>query len=203
MTDHAGRPAAADLDRCLPQTQCTACGYPSCRDYAEAMAAGRAGLNRCPPGGEVTVQLLAEKLNAPVKPLAADVPAPAPRSVARIVEARCIGCALCTPACPTDAIVGAAKTMHSVIAARCTGCGLCLPPCPMDCIELRPAAAGEGGPWRDYSMAEAESFRAYKQARDRRLRRRRDEKKMPLSAARIREQISAAVARVRARRINI
>lgn len=202
MTDHAGRPAAADLDRCLPQTQCTACGYPSCRDYADAMAAGRAGLNRCPPGGEVTVQLLAKILHAPAKALASDVPAPAPRSVARIVEARCIGCALCTPACPTDAIVGAAKTMHSVIAARCTGCGLCLSPCPMDCIELRPAAVGEGGPWRDYGMAEAENFRAYKQARDRRLRRRRDEKKTPLSAMRIREQISAAVARVRARRIN-
>lgn len=202
MTDHAGRPTAADLDRCLPQTQCTACGYPSCRDYAEAMAAGRAGLNRCPPGGEATVQLLAKILHAPAKALASDVPAPAPRSVARIVEARCIGCALCTPACPTDAIVGAAKTMHSVIAARCTGCGLCLPTCPMDCIELRPAAVGESGPWRDYGMAEAENFRTYKQARDRRLRRRRDEKKTPLSAMRIREQISAAVARVRARRIN-
>jgi len=203
MTADAGRPTAADLDRCLPQTQCTACGYPSCRDYAEAMAAGRADLNRCPPGGEVTVQLLAKALRAPAKPLAADVPAPMPRKVARIVEAECIGCALCTPACPTDAIVGAAKTMHSVLAARCTGCGLCLPPCPMDCIELRPAAAGESGPWRDYGMAEAENFRAYKQARDRRLRQRRGEKKTPLSTMRIREEISAAVARVRARRVDL
>ena len=31
---------AAALDALLPQTQCTRCGYPSCREYAEAMADG-------------------------------------------------------------------------------------------------------------------------------------------------------------------
>ena len=58
-------------------------------------------------------------------------------AVARIDEARCIGCTLCIQACPVDAIVGAAKLMHTVIAAECTGCELCVPPCPVDCIEMR------------------------------------------------------------------
>jgi len=28
------------LEDALPQTQCTKCGYPDCRGYAEAMASG-------------------------------------------------------------------------------------------------------------------------------------------------------------------
>ncbi|WP_043811903.1 (Fe-S)-binding protein, partial [Rubrivivax gelatinosus] len=44
--------ALADrLDAALPQTQCTRCGYADCRAYAEALAAGSATLDRCPPGG--------------------------------------------------------------------------------------------------------------------------------------------------------
>ena len=39
-----------------------------------------------------------------------------PLTVAVIDESRCIGCTLCIPACPVDAIVGSAKRMHSVIA---------------------------------------------------------------------------------------
>ena len=35
----------------LPQTQCTKCGYPACRPYAEAIARGEAEINQCPPGG--------------------------------------------------------------------------------------------------------------------------------------------------------
>ncbi|MDP2706694.1 MAG: (Fe-S)-binding protein, partial [Burkholderiales bacterium] len=41
------------IDAWLPQTQCTQCGYPCCRAYAEALAAGSADINQCPPGGDV------------------------------------------------------------------------------------------------------------------------------------------------------
>ena len=40
------------LDRLLPQTQCGQCGFDGCRPYAEAMARGEAGIDRCPPGGD-------------------------------------------------------------------------------------------------------------------------------------------------------
>jgi electron transport complex protein RnfB len=60
------------------------------------------------------------------------------REVARIDEARCIGCARCLPACPFDAIVGARKYMHTVLSAACTGCELCIAPCPVDCIAMVP-----------------------------------------------------------------
>ena len=59
---------------------------------------------------------------------------------ALIREAECIGCTKCLQACPVDAIIGSAKTMHAVLDHECTGCGLCLPPCPVDCIDLLPLA---------------------------------------------------------------
>jgi electron transport complex protein RnfB len=133
--------ALADvIDDLLPQTQCRQCGYAGCRPYAEAIAAGAADINRCPPGGDAGIRELAAATGNAYQPLDPTCGATAPPAVAIIDESRCIGCRLCIRACPVDAIVGAAKLMHTVIAAECTGCALCLPPCPVDCINLRPAA---------------------------------------------------------------
>ena len=137
-------PLVARIDALLPQTQCGQCQYAGCRPYAAAIAAGEADINRCPPGGETTLRALAALLDRPAgtpDPVYGEHKAP---QVAWIDEERCIGCARCLPACPVDAIVGAARQMHTVIAAQCTGCELCLPPCPVDCIELRPVQAATG-----------------------------------------------------------
>jgi electron transport complex protein RnfB len=127
---------ADDIDALLPQTQCTKCGFAGCRPYAEAIAAGQAQINRCPPGGAAGVARLAALLGRPALPLDPECGQEEPRMAALIDEARCIGCTLCIRACPTDAIVGAAKLMHTVVIEHCTGCELCLPPCPVDCIDV-------------------------------------------------------------------
>ena len=132
---------SAQINQLLPQTQCAQCGYPGCAPYADAIAAGSAAINRCPPGGDETVGALAELLGDAAMPLADDVPAAAPPQVAIIDEQACIGCALCLPPCPVDAIVGAPRLMHTVIAAQCTGCELCIEPCPVDCITLIPSVS--------------------------------------------------------------
>lgn len=136
---YAERGSLADrIDALLPQTQCARCGYPSCRDYAVAVASRGAAPNRCPPGGRVTVEALAGLLGCTPMALDPDCGAERPWVVARIDEPACIGCTLCIKACPVDAILGAAKRMHTVIASECTGCELCLEPCPVDCIVLEP-----------------------------------------------------------------
>jgi electron transport complex protein RnfB len=143
---HVRTPAAAPvelinaLDAWLPQTQCTRCGYPRCRAYAEALARGETGLNRCPPGGDVTIHALAHLLGQSPKPLDPACGVHEPRVRVLIDETACIGCRKCLDVCPVDAILGARKRMHTVLTAECTGCGLCLPPCPVDCIKLQPYA---------------------------------------------------------------
>ncbi len=119
------------IDALLPQIQCAQCGYPGCRPYAEALAAGSAAINLCPPGG----QALFNQLNDLLQPdELISGPSHLPPQIVRINESQCIGCALCLPPCPVDAIVGAPGYMHTVLAEHCTGCELCIPACPVDCI---------------------------------------------------------------------
>lgn len=133
-----GDPLVEQIDAILPQTQCGKCNYPGCRPYAEAIAAGEAPINQCPPGGEAGIQALATLLDREIIPLNAENGSEKPKAVAVIREDTCIGCTLCIQACPVDAIVGAAKRMHTVIEAECTGCDLCVEPCPVDCIDMLP-----------------------------------------------------------------
>lgn len=135
-----GSRIAERIDALLPQTQCGQCGYPGCRPYAEAIAAGDA-INKCPPGGAAGIGALANLLGVEPLPLNAEHGEESAPCVAFILEDECIGCAKCIQACPVDAIVGAAKQMHTVIAAECTGCDLCVAPCPVDCIEMRPVGS--------------------------------------------------------------
>ncbi len=135
-----GDPIVDQIDKLLPQTQCGQCGYPGCRPYATAIANDEAEINQCPPGGEATIQALANLLGREAKPLNPEHGEETVKTVAVIDEQTCIGCTLCIQACPVDAILGAAKQMHTVIASECTGCDLCLPPCPVDCIEMVPLA---------------------------------------------------------------
>jgi electron transport complex protein RnfB len=152
----AAVPTLADrLEDLLPQTQCTRCGYPDCRGYAEAMASGEAAINQCPPGGAEGIRRLARLLDKTVIPLDPQHGVERPRPVAVIDESLCIGCTLCIQACPVDAIVGAAKQMHTVVPALCTGCDLCVAPCPVDCIAMVEVTPGRTG-WDAWSQQQAD-----------------------------------------------
>jgi electron transport complex protein RnfB len=186
-------PDLADrIDDLLPQTQCTRCGYAGCRPYAEAIADGAVGIDRCPPGGDATIARLAQLVGCDAPPLDTSRGMPGPLLVARIDEAACIGCTLCIQACPVDAIVGAQKRMHGVLSALCSGCDLCVAPCPVDCIAMVPAG-------REWGEDDANAARVRHAARTRRL-------ANAAAAARAHEgrkrqaTIAAAIARARARR---
>jgi electron transport complex protein RnfB len=190
------------IDAVLPQTQCTRCGYAACRPYADALAAGTADINRCPPGGEPVIVALAALTGRTVMLPAPECGGHGPLLVAVIDEAKCIGCTLCIDACPVDAILGAQKRMHAVLASLCSGCELCVAPCPVDCIALRPA----GRAWNDDDAnlaRERFTSRAARLARNERIARRA----VPVAAtsadddrARRQATVTAALARARARR---
>ena len=190
------------IEALLPQTQCGLCGYAGCRPYAEAMSAGNASINRCPPGGAELIADLAQLLGVTPKPLDASCGVTKAPAVALIEEAWCIGCTLCIQACPVDAIAGAANVMHTVIAAECTGCELCIAPCPVDCIQMvavaRPVA-------RDARTARAMHAKRRYLARQLRLAHSKQRTKPPRSATaatqddRKQAAVARAVARARAR----
>jgi Na+-translocating ferredoxin:NAD+ oxidoreductase subunit B len=166
-------PLADLIEDLLPQTQCTKCGYPDCRAYAQAIAQGDAAYNQCPPGGAEGVARLAGLLGKPVIPLNPQNGVERPRPVAFIDESLCIGCTLCMQACPVDAIVGAPKQMHTIVAERCTGCDLCVPPCPVDCIAMIDVTGDKTG-WDAWSQPQADAARARHDARRTRLSAERD-----------------------------
>ncbi|AOK68216.1 electron transport complex subunit RsxB [Burkholderia multivorans] len=176
------------IEDLLPQTQCTKCGYNGCRPYAEAIAAGDANYNQCPPGGAEGIARLANLLGKPVIPLNPVNGTEHPRAVAFIDENLCIGCTLCMQACPVDAIVGAPKQMHTIVASLCTGCDLCVPPCPVDCIAMVPVT-GERTGWDAWTQEQADAAR---QRHDRRLARQRRERDAAEARAAARRAASAA-----------
>ena len=146
---------AERINRLLPQTQCTKCGFDGCAPYARAIAEDSAPINRCPPGGDAGIAALAKLLNRPILALDTECGLHVPLQVAVIDEQYCIGCTLCIQACPVDAILGASKAMHTVLPDDCTGCDLCVAPCPVDCIEMVEVA-----PVREWTRNDAEQARA-------------------------------------------
>jgi len=169
----------------LPQTQCTKCGYPACRPYAEAIASGEADINRCPPGGLAGVARLSRVTGRPVIPINPANGLERPRPVAFIDENLCIGCTLCIQACPVDAILGAPKQMHTILPSLCTGCDLCVAPCPVDCIAMVPNRDdpnGERTGWDAWSQEQADAARARHDFRTERLKREKEENDARLAA---------------------
>jgi len=109
-----GDPLIDKIDKVLPQTQCGQCSFPGCRPYATAIAAGEADINQCPPGGQATIDALADLLGVESKSLNPENGVESERpTVAWIDEAICIGCTKCIQ-------------------------DLCVEPCPVDCIYMVP-----------------------------------------------------------------
>jgi Na+-translocating ferredoxin:NAD+ oxidoreductase subunit B len=193
--DEIARRLADRIDATLPQTQCTRCGYPACRPYAEAIALGEAQINRCPPGGTGGIERIAALTGR--DPILLDPACGAEKpveTVARVVEKDCIGCTKCIQACPVDAIIGAPSLMHSIIESECTGCELCIPPCPVDCIVMVPA------PSAPPAFNRAVQFKARYDARNLRLADLAGRQNESRASAKKADAVAAALARARASR---
>lgn len=181
----------------LPQTQCTRCGFPDCSAYAQAIALDEAVINQCPPGGQEGIKRIAALTGRPEAPLNPLNGAEAPRSLAWIDEAWCIGCTLCISACPTDAIIGSNKLMHTVIEDVCTGCELCLPVCPVDCILLENVSGNHTG-WQAWSQELADqASERYKQKQMRMATPHQADPRNEISSAAKQSAVKAALAKAK------
>ncbi len=190
----ASVPLVELLESVLPQTQCGQCGYEGCTPYAEALAAGAADCDRCPPGGDLVAAALADLLGVPVRAYDRTRGDHLPPQLAAIREDECIGCTKCIQACPIDAIIGAAERMHTVIPDACSGCGLCLPVCPVDCIDLVPGASLPQGVPVDFVAA----ARAQRHPHAEAWRGRHDAKSSRLDASRLKRNTRLAAQSVQA-----
>ena len=179
------------IDAVLPQTQCTRCGYPACRPYAQAIAQGEAAINQCPPGGDAGIRLLADLTGQSYQPLNPANGIETARTIAVIDEARCIGCTVCIRACPVDAIIGGFKHMHTVLIDDCTGCELCVAPCPVDCISMQPPK--EAAAWTHDDARRSRSLFLNRQKRLERLAAAKDK---PAPSA---DRLNSVLERARAR----
>jgi len=202
------------IDALLPQTQCGKCDYDGCHPYARAIANNEVDFNRCPPGGNETIDQIAALLGRDSKPLQSSYIYQEHPHVAIINEELCIGCVKCINACPVDAIVGAAKLMHTVIDGVCTGCELCIPPCPVNCITMVPVHVEVGNYAKSQLTAQerrrenADQAKARFLARNKRLKKEAKEKKQAkkdnaCTSKNTDKQayIAAAVQRTRAKRM--
>jgi Na+-translocating ferredoxin:NAD+ oxidoreductase RNF subunit RnfB len=158
-------PKIDEVEEVLPSANCGGCGYPGCRNFAEACVAAETLDNLfCPVGGNDVMKKVAEILGKTVEeqdPLIAVVRcsgSPEFRKVTTNYEGvmtcaiehalygghtdcqyGCLGHGDCVVVCEFDAIHMNPKTLlPEVEEDKCTGCGACVEACPKDIIELRP-----------------------------------------------------------------
>ncbi|HEY3432898.1 MAG TPA: RnfABCDGE type electron transport complex subunit B [Rhodocyclaceae bacterium] len=128
-------PVVDEILAMMPGSNCGQCGFAGCAGAANALADGKAAASVCPPGGkELAVSLVAKLgISLDMSQVKDDGP-----QIAFVSEDICIGCCRCIKACPTDAIIGAAKQIHAVIREACTGCSSCVDRCPTEAMTMKP-----------------------------------------------------------------
>ncbi|MCL2056280.1 MAG: RnfABCDGE type electron transport complex subunit B [Oscillospiraceae bacterium] len=144
---------AAEIENCLPGSNCGACGFPGCAGYAAALVSGEgAKANLCTPGGNTAAKLIAEILGIESEEAAGKFAVVRCgggerqkkmdyRGIQTCAAAKqvfggenacafgCIGYGDCQKSCPSDAVC-MINGLAWINPDLCTGCGLCVKSCP-------------------------------------------------------------------------
>ncbi len=150
------------IESALPGANCGGCGYAGCSDYARAVSAGTADVNRCVPGGMDAAALLAEIMDVSAGAVTKQVAMvachgsyeatsdkfdyrgiPNCEACAQLYAGRsecafgCLGYGDCVSVCKFDALSVKNGLAH-VDPDKCAGCGQCVKKCPKGLIRLVP-----------------------------------------------------------------
>ena len=152
------------VEDALPSANCGGCGYPGCRNFAEAcVKADTLDDLYCPVGGNDVMKEVAQIIGMDVvekqpqvavircsgsfehRPRINNYDGAANCTVAANLysgdtgcQYGCLGLGECVDACTFDAMYMDEKTgLPVVIQDKCTGCGDCVRACPKGIIELR------------------------------------------------------------------
>ena len=151
-----------EITAVLPGANCGGCGYAGCNDYAHKILAGEATTGKCPVGGDIVAEKIADIMGvSPEKPvrMRAQVLCSGTRtlanrkyayqglsdclSVAKLgngpkeCQYGCIGLGTCVKKCAFNAI----KIENGVAVVeyeKCRACGVCVESCPQKIIRLIP-----------------------------------------------------------------
>lgn len=150
----------------LPGVNCGACGEPGCSGYAKGVAEGRLAANLCTPGGNDTIQAIADILGieaAATTPQTAVVLCQGDNQKAaskyrylgledcnaaqqlaggpKTCPGGCLGLGTCARTCPFEAIEMTPQGLAVIDRERCTGCEKCVAVCPRQVIVMAPQEA--------------------------------------------------------------
>lgn len=150
----------------LAHAHCGACGFPGCRQYAEAVVMKpEVAANLCTPGGKATAEAVAKITGKEMKitePKISRVFCQGSLSKSArkfkyegIADCRaailasggdkscvygCLGYGTCATVCPFDAITMSDDFLPIIDPVKCTACGKCVEACPKKVMEILPLA---------------------------------------------------------------
>ncbi|MEW6523774.1 MAG: RnfABCDGE type electron transport complex subunit B [Bacillota bacterium] len=156
-------PRIDEINNVLPGANCGGCGFPGCRNFAEAVVNGKAQVDGCPVGRTPVAAAVAAIMGEETSgsdPLVARVYCQGKDGVAvdkaiyrgivdcagaaalsgggpKACPAGCLGLGSCERACPFDAI-SMQEGVAVVDIEICTGCGKCVKVCPKGLLILAP-----------------------------------------------------------------
>jgi Na+-translocating ferredoxin:NAD+ oxidoreductase RNF subunit RnfB len=153
-------PKVEEVVEALPGSNCGACGFASCHEYAISVSKGEAAIDLCRVGGAALSQSLAKimgvdhadggsvpqkavvKCGVKERKYLAEYDGPQTCGSAQLLggglacKYGCFGYGDCVTVCPFDAIHLNENNVPAVDLEKCTACGLCVKACPRNIIFL-------------------------------------------------------------------